>query len=154
MIKQLLKRMAWGAALCLSVGASAQTHTYTPSPETLQARKEFQDTKFGIFLHWGVYSMTARGEWYMNDRNIHRDEYAKLATGFYPSEFDAAEWVSQIKASGAKYITITSRHHDSFSMFDTKESDYDIGEGTPFKRDIIKELPEECRNQCIKLHFY
>ena len=154
MMKQLLKRMALGMTLCLCAGSTAWAQSYTPTPENLQARKEFQDNKFGIFLHWGIYSMTAQGEWYMNNRNIHRDEYAKLASGFYPSEFDAAEWVSQIKASGAKYITITSRHHDSFSMFDTKESDYDIVDATPFKRDIIKELAEECQKQGIKLHFY
>jgi len=132
----------------------AQTSTYTPTPENLQARQEFQDNKFGIFLHWGIYSMTAQGEWYMNNKNIHRDEYAKLASGFYPSRFNAAEWVSAIKASGAKYICITSRHHDSFSMFDTKESDFDIVDATPFKRDIIKELADECHKQGIKLHFY
>ena len=154
MMKRLLKRMALGMTLCLCAGSTAWAQSYTPTPENLQARKEFQDNKFGIFLHWGIYSMTAQGEWYMNNRNIHRDEYAKLASGFYPSEFDAAEWVSQIKASGAKYITITSRHHDSFSMFDTEVSDYDIVDATPFKRDIIKDLAEECQKQGIKLHFY
>ena len=146
--------MACGVALCLCIGSTAWAQSYTPTPENLQARKEFQDNKFGIFLHWGIYSMPAQGEWYMNTHNIHRDEYAELASGFYPSKFNAAEWVSQIKASGAKYITITSRHHDSFSMFDTKESDYDIVDATPFKRDIIKELAEECHKQGIKLHFY
>ncbi len=82
--------------------------------------------------------MTAQGEWYMNTHNINRNEYAKLASGFYPSRFNAAEWVSAIKTSGAKYICITSRHHDSFSMFDTKESDFNIVDATPFKRDILK----------------
>ena len=154
MVKHFFKRMACGVALSLCICSTAWAQSYTPTPENLQARKEFQDNKFGIFLHWGIYSMPAQGEWYMNTHNIHRDEYAKLASGFYPSEFDAAEWVSQIKASGAKYITITSRHHDSFSMFDTKESDYDIVDATPFKRDIIKELAEECHKQGIKLHFY
>ena len=136
------------------IALTAFSQTYVPAPENLQARKEFQDNKFGIFLHWGIYSMTARGEWYMNDRNIHRDEYAKLASGFYPSKFDAAQWVSAIKASGAKYITITSRHHDSFSMFDTGESDFNIVDATPFKRDVLKELADECHKQGIKLHFY
>ena len=90
----------------------------------------------------------------MNTHNINRDEYAKLASGFYPSRFNAAEWVSAIKTSGAKYICITSRHHDSFSMFDTKESDFNIVDATPFKRDVLKELAEECQKQGIKLHFY
>ena len=102
MMKQLLKRMALGVTLCLCAGSTVWAQSYTPTPENLQARKEFQDIKIGIFLHWGIYSMTAQGEWYMINRNIHRDEYAKLASGFYPSEFDAAECVSQIEASGAK----------------------------------------------------
>lgn len=142
-------------SLGLSSAAQAQeVKNYTPAAENLEARETFQDNKFGIFLHWGIYSMTAQGEWYMHNRNIHRDEYAKLASGFYPSKFDAEEWVSAIKASGAKYITITTRHHDGFSMYDTKQNEYDIVDATPFKRDIIKELAEECRKQDIKLHFY
>ena len=153
-MKQTFLRVITGLFLGISVGSTAFCQTYVPTSENLQARKEFQDNKFGVFLHWGIYSMTAQGEWYMNNRNIHRDEYAKLASGFYPSEFDAAQWVSQIKASGAKYITITSRHHDSFSMFETKESDFDIVDATPSKRDVIKELAEECQKQGIKLHLY
>ena len=153
-MKQTFLRVITGLFLGISVGSTAFCQTYVPTSENLQARKEFQDNKFGIFLHWGIYSMTAQGEWYMNNRNLHRDEYAKLASGFYPSEFDAAQWVSQIKVSGAKYITITSRHHDSFSMFETKESDFDIVDATPFKRDVIKELAEECQKQGIKLHCY
>ena len=153
-MKQAFLRVISGLFLGISVVSTAFSQTYVPTSENLQARKEFQDNKFGVFLHWGIYSMTARGEWYMNDRNIHRDEYAKLASGFYPSKFDAAQWVSAIKASGAKYITITSRHHDSFSMFDTAESDFNIVDATPFKRDVLKELADECHKQGIKLHFY
>ena len=127
---------------------------YVPTSENLKARGEFQDDKFGIFLHWGIYSMTAQGEWYMNNKNIRYDEYAKLASGFYPSLFDASEWVNAVKASGAKYITITSRHHDGFSMFDTEFSGFNIVDATPFRRDILKELSEECAKQDVKLHFY
>ena len=158
MKNKLAQKIKLGAALLLMAGTSAFAQTsnqiYTPTPENIKARQEFQDNKFGIFLHWGIYSMTAQGEWYMNTHNINRNEYAKLASGFYPSRFDAAEWVSAIKTSGAKYICITSRHHDSFSMFDTKESDFNIVDATPFKRDILKELAEECQKQGIKLHFY
>lgn len=141
-------------ALSFGLAVSAIAQVYEPTAENLQAREEFQDCKFGIFIHWGIYSMTAQGEWYMNNANIERDEYAKLASGFYPSRFNAAEWVSAIKASGAKYITFTSRHHDSFSMFNTAESDFNIVDATPFKRDVIKELADECREQDIKLHLY
>ncbi len=135
-------------------GIVSSQEQYVPSEENLKAREEFRDSKFGIFLHWGLYSMTAQGEWYMNTHNIDRDEYACLASGFYPSLFRASEWVSAIKASGAKYICITSRHHDGFSMFGTGESDYNIVDATPFGRDILKELAKECRRQGIRLHLY
>ena len=127
---------------------------YVPSAENLKSREAFQDDKFGIFLHWGIYSMPAQGEWYMHNANIDRKEYAKLASGFYPSKFNAREWVSAIKASGAKYICLTSRHHDGFSMFHTQYSDYNIVDATPFGRDILKELSEECQKQGIALHLY
>lgn len=135
-----------------SYGVHAQE--YVPSEANLKAREEFRDNSFGIFIHWGIYSMTAQGEWYMQNKNIHYKEYEKLASGFYPSKFDAKQWVSSIKAAGAKYICITSRHHDGFSMFHTKQSDFNIVDATPFKRDIIKELADECHKQGIKLHFY
>lgn len=128
--------------------------TYIPTEANLQSRQEFQDAKFGIFLHWGLYSMLATGEWTMTNRNLNYKEYAKLASGFYPSKFDAREWVSAIKASGAKYICITSRHHEGFSMFHTRYSDYNIVDATPFKRDVLKELADECHRQGIRLHFY
>jgi alpha-L-fucosidase len=127
---------------------------YVPTKENLQNRKEFQDMKFGVFIHWGIYSMMADGEWVMNLKNINYKEYAKLAEGFYPSKFDAAKWVADVKAAGAKYICITTRHHDGFSMFGTKQSTYNIVDATPFKRDVIKELADECHKQGIKLHFY
>lgn len=158
MKNNLFKRIGVSTAAFFLTSALAlsQTtgHTYTPAPENIKARQEFQDNKFGIFLHWGIYSMTAQGEWYMTNRNIHWLEYAKLASGFYPSRFNAAEWVAAIKAGGAKYICITSRHHDGFSMFHTQWSDYNIVDATPFQRDVLKELANECQKQGIKLHFY
>ena len=137
----------------LVLGVSAQTN-YQPTEENLKARQEFQDNKFGIFLHWGLYCMLATGEWTMQNNNLNYKEYAKLAGGFYPSKFNAAEWVSAIKASGAKYICITTRHHEGFSMFNTQYSDYNIVKATPFKRDVIKELADECHKQGIRIHFY
>lgn len=82
----------------------AQPSAYKPTEENLKARAQFQDNKFGIFLHWGLYCMLATGEWTMNNNNLNYQQYAKLAGGFYPSKFDADKWVSQIKASGAKYM--------------------------------------------------
>lgn len=140
--------------LVLLFVTSAKSQTYQPTQENLKSRQEFRDAKFGIFLHWGLYSMLATGEWTMTNKDLNYKEYAKLAGGFYPSKFDAAQWVSAIKASGAKYICITSRHHEGFSMFHTRYSDYNIVDATPFKRDILKELADECHKQGIRLHFY
>jgi len=145
--------------LCAIIALSGVTTAiaqpgYTPAESNLQARETFGDNRFGIFIHWGIYSMLADGEWALQTKNLKHNEYAKLASGFYPSGFNAAEWVAAIKASGAKYITITSRHHDGFSMFGTKQSDYNIVDATPFKRDVLKELAAECQKQGIRLHFY
>lgn len=140
-------------AIALSVALSGFAQKYQPTEGNLAARQKFEDSRFGIFLHWGIYSMFAQGEWYLN-RDLKHDEYKKAASGFYPANFDAKAWVSAIKASGAKYICFTSRHHDGFSMFGTKQSDYNIVDATPFKRDIIKELADECHRQGIELHLY
>ena len=155
--KTLFHSIAIAAALTLAMDGSAAaqdaTGRYTPMPENLKARAEFQDNKFGIFLHWGIYSMPGQGEWYMNNAGIGRSEYEKLASGFYPSRFNAAEWVAAIKASGARYICITSRHHDGFSMWNTKWSDYNIM-NTPYGEDVVRQLADECHRQGIKLHLY
>jgi alpha-L-fucosidase len=127
---------------------------YTPAPENVKARQEFSDSRFGIFLHWGIYSTFAQGEWYLNEGHLNRFEYAKAASAFYPSHFDATAWIKAIKDSGAKYITITSRHHDGFSMFNTQQSDYNIVKATPFHRDILKELADACHAEGISLHIY
>ena len=151
-MKTHLLALALLAGACLSLPARAQN--YTPTEENLKSRQEFRDARFGIFLHWGLYAMLATGEWTMTNNNLNYKEYAKLAGGFYPSKFNAAEWVAAIKASGAKYICFTSRHHEGFSMFDTKYSNYNIVDATPFKRDILKELADECHKQGIRLHLY
>lgn len=127
---------------------------YVPTPENLQARKEFSDMKFGIFLHWGIYSMFAQGEWYMHNANIDWREYEKAASAFYPANFDAEAWVKAIKDSGAKYITFTTRHHDSFSMWDTEQSDFNIVDATPYKKDVLKMLADECQKQGVTLNLY
>ncbi len=146
--------LAFGASPSFNKCHAAQPEKYLPTEENQKSREAFRDDKFGIFLHWGLYSMLARGEWAMNSLNLNRDEYAKLASGFYPSRFNAKEWINAIKASGAKYICITTRHHDGFSMFHTQWSDYNIVDATPFKRDILKELADECHRQGIALHLY
>ena len=151
-----IKRLIYSAAVALLMAApaTAQTQEYTPSPENIRSRQQFQEDRFGIFIHWGIYSMFAQGEWYLQNYPIDKNEYAKAADAFYPHRFDAKAWVSAIKESGAKYICFTSRHHDSFSMWDTQESDYNIVDATPFKRDVLKELADECHKQGIALHLY
>ena len=140
-------------AFALSLTAlSAQG--YQPSEEVRRSQKEFAEDRFGIFIHWGIYSMFAQGEWYMQNAGINRDEYAKAADAFYPHRFDAREWVSAVKAAGAKYICFTTRHHDSFSMWDTECSEYNIVDATPYGRDVLKALAKECRKQDIALHLY
>ena len=139
--------------LSLMIRHSAVAGEYIPSEEVLKSRQEFADDRFGIFIHWGIYSMFAQGEWFLNN-DVNAEEYMKAAKGFYPADFNAADWVKAIKDAGAKYICITSRHHDGFSMFKTEENDYNIVDGTPFGRDILKELADECHKQGIALHLY
>jgi alpha-L-fucosidase len=107
-----------------------------------------------MFVHWGVYSMLGHGEWVMQNRPITVGDYHWLATTFNPTAFDARAWVALAKTAGVKYITITARHHDGFSMFATKVTPYNIVDWTPFKRDPMRELADECRREGIKLFFY
>lgn len=148
-----LKKIISSIALSASLITSAFANNYTPSPQIVESQREFANDRFGIFLHWGIYSMFAQGEWYLNYGPT-AEEYMKAARGFYPAQFNAADWVAAIKDSGAKYICITTRHHDGFSMWDTAENDYNIVDGTPFGRDILKELSDECQKQGIALHLY
>lgn len=141
------------AALICCVSAVAQAG-YRPAPENIEARARFSDNRFGIFLHWGLYAMHGQGEWGMTWQNIHYREYEKLAGGFCPASFDAKAWVTAFREAGARYICITSRHHDGFSMFHTAQSPYNIVDATPFGRDVLKELADECHRQGIALHFY
>ncbi len=107
-----------------------------------------------MFIHWGVYSQLGAGEWVMEQRGIPVPTYEWLASAFNPVKFDAHEWVSLAKSAGVRYITITARHHDGFSMFATKATPYNIVDWTPLKRDPLKELADECTRQGIKLFFY
>ena len=146
------KTTLFALALCLSFSLFAQT--YTPSQVNLDARQWFQDAKFGLFIHWGAYSVLSDGEWVMNNKKIAHKDYQKITEAFNPTQFDPAEWVSLVKASGIKYITITSKHHDGFAMWDSKVSDWDIMDRSPYKKDVLKMLADECRKQGVKLFFY
>jgi alpha-L-fucosidase len=137
----------------LSVPASGQWK-YQPAPENLKNREWFQNAKFGLFIHWGVYSVLGDGEWVMNTEQIPIKAYEKLPSFFNPTQFNAREWVQMAKDAGMKYITITSKHHDGFAMWDSKISAYDIVERTPYGKDVLKMLAEECAREGIKLFFY
>ena len=134
-------------------GQANEFTSYQPAPENIKARQNFADSRFGIFLHWGLYSMFAQGEWYMQNENINNKEYAKSADAFYPHSFDAAAWISTFKKAGAKYICFTTRHHEGFSMWDTKQSTYNIM-NTPYGKDIVRQLADECHRQGLGLHLY
>ncbi len=142
------------ALLCaLLFAAPLAAQTAVPA-ERLAAREAYRDAGFGLFIHWGVYSELGQGEWVMQNQKIPVPTYEWLAGMFNPVKFDAKEWVSLAKAAGVRYITITSRHHDGFSMFATKTSRYNIVDWTPFHRDPMKELSDECHRQGIALFFY
>lgn len=139
--------------LIFATASLAQTDSYVPTPQNLKAREWFTDAKFGLFIHWGVFSIPGDGEWVMNNRNITVKNYTRLEKFFNPIDFDAQTYVSLAKAAGMKYITLITRHHDGFSMWDTKYSDFDIMH-TPYKKDVVKMFADECHKQGIKLFLY
>ena len=150
----MFRKLLFSVLFLLSLSANAQTVVYTPTPENLKAREWFQDSKFGMFIHWGVYSVLGDGEWVMNNQRIDKQTYQKLPAFFNPINYDPKEWVALAKAAGMKYITITSKHHDGFAMWDSKLTDWDIVDRTPYGKDVLRMLSEECKKQGIKLFFY
>ncbi len=155
-----MKKLLLSIVALLIITTSFSQKDYVPSKKNLENREWFQDAKFGLFVHWGVYSVMAGGgdkgiaEWIMNQKQIPINQYEKLPSFFNPVDFDAAEWVSMVKKAGMKYITITSKHHDGFAMYDSKVSDYNIVDRTPYGKDVLKTLKDECDKQGIKLFFY
>ena len=145
--------------LIINISQTFSQKNYIPSKENIEARQWFHDAGFGMFIHFGLYSYLAGGgtneyaEWIQNRDFISQRDYKKLEQFFNPVEFDAAEWVKAAKDAGMKYITFTTKHHEGFSMFDTKHSDFGIMH-TPYGKDILKQLKEECDKQGIKLFVY
>ncbi|MEX2604806.1 MAG: alpha-L-fucosidase, partial [Gracilimonas sp.] len=127
---------------------------YVPAPENLENRDWFQDAKFGLFIHWGPYSVLGVHEWVMETQKIDKQTYEKLGDFFNPVNFDPAEWVAMAKDAGMKYITITAKHHDGFAMYDSDLTDWDIVDRSTYGKDILKQLAEACRKEGIKLFFY
>lgn len=157
-----------GSAEMLELGAKWQVMSDSPAKQ--RGRELFNQNKYGMFIHWGLYStlggiyqgkkMEEGGtgprvaEWVMRRKEIPRAEYAKLASNFNPTKFNADEWVAIAKAAGMKYMVITSKHHDGFALFDSKVTDYDVIDATPFGRDIIRELEVACKKAGLSFGVY
>jgi len=124
----------------------------------------WDDAKFGLFIHWGVYAVPAGtyqgneipfiGEWIMNIAKIPVVEYKKFAGQYNPIKYDPVSWVKMAKDAGMKYIVITSKHHDGFALFDSKVTDWDVVDASPYGKDLLRPLAEACKKEDIKIGFY
>ena len=161
--------LLWAVSFASFAAAAPAATSPTALPAETKAERDarmkwWREAKFGMFIHWGVYSVPAGvydgkpingiGEWIMNKGKIPVARYAEYTKEFNPVKFDADRWVEIAKNAGMKYIVITSKHHDGFAMFHSKTSPYNIYDATPFKRDPLKELAAACEKQGIKLGFY
>ncbi len=159
----LLTQLFAGNTIMAQTGSITSDNTTGETIAQRDARMAWwREAKFGMFIHWGIYSVpagkwdniTTHGEWIMLTGKISRAEYSGFAKQFNPTMFNAEEWVQLAKDAGQKYIVITSKHHDGFAMFGSKADSYNIVDATPFKRDILNELAEACRKLDMKLGFY
>ncbi len=161
MARKIVKQI-FCAFMIFSAVTSAALYAQRETQAQHDARMQWwRDARFGLFIHWGLYAIPAGewkgktnyGEWIRHSAQIPIDVYDRFVGQFNPGKFHADEWVSLAKDAGMKYIVITSKHHDGFCLFDSKNTDFDVM-STPFKRDILKELSEACRKQGIRLCFY
>ena len=156
--RRILKEAA-GSAVVLTIGpaglsaalAQGEPDYLREAKPAREARMEWwRDARFGMFIHWGVYAVPAGvyqgrdiediGEWIQARANIPAEEYSKYPPQFNPVKFDAREWVSTAREAGMKYLVITSKHHDGFALFDSKQSDWDIVDATPYGRVVLGPL--------------
>jgi alpha-L-fucosidase len=156
------------AAGILGAALRAQPTAPADDPESPAAKEArlawFKEAKFGLFIHWGLYSIPAGywkgerapgiGEWIMNRMKIPVAEYEKLAGGFNPWKFDADAWAQMAADAGMKYVVITSKHHDGFAMYHSQVSKYNVYDATPFHRDPIQELATACAKRGLRFGFY
>jgi len=132
----------------------AQDGTYNSMYSNRQARTEwFRDARFGMFIHWGVYSIPARGEWVRSAEEMSIEDYQKYVDTFNPVDYSPREWARLAKEAGMKYALITAKHHDGFCLFDSKLTDYK-STNTPAKRDLLKEFVDAFREEGLKIGFY
>src|SRR4051812_23464896 len=151
-------------ALVLACTSFAQAQQSESKDHRDARMKWWREARFGMFIHWGIYSVPAGewngqrtthiGEWIMHDLKIPVTDYAAFAKQFNPVKFDADAWAQLAADAGMKYLVITSKHHDGFAMYDSNVDNYNIVDGTPFKRDVIKELSAACKKRGIKFGVY
>jgi alpha-L-fucosidase len=147
---------------CLLHTVSAQTSVQSVSRD--KRMEWWREARFGMFIHWGVYSVPAGyyngrpiariGEWIMNRGKIPVADYQAFAASFNPVNYDPDAWVKLAKEAGMKYIVITAKHHDGFALFKSNASKWNIVDATPYGKDLIKPLAEACRKYGIKLGLY
>lgn len=137
----------------MMLGLATAAQVYQPSVTQLASRNLFQDNKFGLFIHWGTSSVLGDGEWVMENKGIPFRDYQKLQQIFNPTQFNADAWVRMAKQAGMKYIVFITRHHDGFSNWDTKFSDWKIT-NTPHRKDVLKQLAVACKQYGVQLGLY
>ncbi|MEP6622249.1 MAG: alpha-L-fucosidase, partial [bacterium] len=156
-------RLAALALLLITASSHAQDFTKESAPQKDARMGWWRDAQFGMFIHWGAYSVPAGtyhgervggGEWIMNNSHIPITEYERFVRSFNPTKFDADAWVHTARDAGMKYIIITSKHHDGFAMFDSKVSSYDIVHASPYHHDVIKALSEAAHKDGMKFGVY
>ncbi len=156
----LHRLIAAAVAIGLSTTAFARDEKYSTGPvgETPAQRDArmawWRDASFGMFIHWGIYAVPAKGEWYMTNAKVPRAEYEKYAEQFNPAKFDADAIAAAAAAAGQKYLVITAKHHDGFCMFQTETTKYNVVDATPWHTDPLKPLAEACARHGVKFCAY
>ncbi len=145
-----------------------EEQTIIHSQETKEQKDQkmawWRDAKFGMFIHWGVYAVPAGvykeekvdrgGSWIMQHAHIPVTEYREYAKQFNPVKYDPEQWVELAKEAGMKYLVITTKHHEGFALYDSKVTDWDVVDASPYGKDLLKPLVEACRNNDIRIGFY
>ena len=121
--------------------------------EIKERTKWFMDARFGMFIHWGLYSIPACGEWVMSQKEMTIEEYRKYFEQFDPVDYDPKTWVRLAKEAGMKYVVLTAKHHDGFCLFDSKLTDYKAT-NTKAGRDLVREFVDACREEGLKVGLY
>ena len=140
--------------MCALAAVSPILPAYEPTPENLAARARFQDARFGMFVHWGVYSVLGDGEWVMHTRKMPVADYEKLPPQFNPTGYDPESWVRLAKRAGMRYLTFTSKHHDGFALWPTKQNRWNVVDSTPYGQDVLGKLAAACSKEDLPLFLY